>query len=393
MKTILTVLAMLAAQAGDKGQEPLPRAEELTAFDPNAVVIQRREGRWTLEAGGTLLKDAGRREDEVRQVRSLMLELKLNQHGVIGRPRPIMEYWLSSGQPPRSLPRGVRILPLNLDKLRVEQAQGFWVLREQTRVLFNFGTDEQEARQALAVIHKYGFDRIGVVGQAIPAMLIFVAGDRRPDLVRVEHKEEPAPPKPPVPQASATPSFYPTPILPALASPGQLIDRGRPSRLNPVAVEANVAVNRYAFDVSKSQVRRKNADWILAVGELELANFGAGERWARLAQAVLMHYHVTELVTVGTGEQTLRYYLVNGQAPRGLMTGVMADRFVNDRLQLRVIGERQCLAEGGHPVFDCGTRVEDAQHMLNVVRRFGFDHVLRIGQTDQQALTMLVRSY
>src|SRR5262245_5994641 len=158
-----------------KGGGALPRPEQLATFDPMIVQIARQDGHWTVEAGGVVLKDCGRREEEARQVWRLIQQLGVNQPGIIRGRQPVVENWGVNGEPPTILPRGLRAVPFNLAELRLEQSQGCWVLREMTRVLFNFGPEEAEARQALAVLQHYGFNRIGIVGQAIPAMTLLVA--------------------------------------------------------------------------------------------------------------------------------------------------------------------------------------------------------------------------
>jgi len=107
----------------------LPRPENLTTFDPTAVELKYNDGRWVLMAGSTMLKDFGLNEQEARQAWYLIRELHLNQHASIGAPKPVLEYWLRDGHAPESLPRSVRSMPLNPSALRVEQSQGFWVVR------------------------------------------------------------------------------------------------------------------------------------------------------------------------------------------------------------------------------------------------------------------------
>src|SRR5262249_42311023 len=59
-------------------------------------------------------------------------------------------------------------------RLKVEQVQGQWVVRDPQRVLFNFGDRPDEARQALEVVRRHGFRQVGVVGQAAP-LVVFLA--------------------------------------------------------------------------------------------------------------------------------------------------------------------------------------------------------------------------
>src|SRR5436305_4654371 len=138
MKTRLTFLLLIGLARIGYSQAPLPALGKLTSFDPEKVQVERRDERFVILAGDHLLKECGKREQEAYQVANLIRQLGLNQQGAIGTKETIMEYWLVNGQAPTALPRGLRVLPINLEEVRLEQSQGFWVLRENARVLFNF---------------------------------------------------------------------------------------------------------------------------------------------------------------------------------------------------------------------------------------------------------------
>jgi hypothetical protein len=123
---------------------------------------------------GEVLKDF-RRESEARQALRLIQQLGLNQHGTVGTPAPVLEYWLHDGQAPHQMGHGLRLLPLASAGLRVEHINGQWYLRDPQRVLFNFGARVEDARQALTVLRKYGFTQVGVLGPGAPAMLVPLA--------------------------------------------------------------------------------------------------------------------------------------------------------------------------------------------------------------------------
>ena len=50
------------------------------------------------------------------------------------------------------------------------------------------------------------------------------------------------------------------------------------------------------------------------------------------ALAVIQHYHFTELCPIGKSNPTFSYFLVHGQAPRGLMLGVYSTAFRPEQL-------------------------------------------------------------
>ena len=58
--------------------------------------------------------------------------------------------------------------------LKVEHVADDWFLLDRHRIYFNFGTRENEADLALAVLRHYNFTRVGYVGQGTPVMNLFL---------------------------------------------------------------------------------------------------------------------------------------------------------------------------------------------------------------------------
>ncbi len=152
-----------------------PLNENLRTFDPATLELSWANGRWQLTASGLVLKDFGRKEAEGQAALRLARALRLSQYGTIGSPAPLMEYWLADGAAPRGPVPGYSLLTFDAASLHVEGSLGQWCLRDGRRVLFNFGTRAAEARQALGVMRKYGFNQVAVVGQMAPSMLVFLA--------------------------------------------------------------------------------------------------------------------------------------------------------------------------------------------------------------------------
>jgi hypothetical protein len=180
-----------------------------------------------------------------------------------------------------------------------------------------------------------------------------------------------------------------------------MIDRGRPSKQalpendEPIAelTGPGVTTRRSIFDYRQAQVRQENGEWVLAVGSVTLARFGRSEYYAKQALTTLMYYRLTEMQLVGNPSPVASYFLASGQAPRGLMSGLMSDHFQPERLTVRQLGEQWFIADGPHPVLETGKRAEDAYHLLRVIRHYKFDHLCRIGPNDKDCLMLLVRSY
>jgi hypothetical protein len=392
---------------------PAPLVERLAPLDPAGADLAWNNRHWQLVVGGQALKDFGTREVEARQALRAVQGLHLTQHGTVGPPQqPVLEYWLSDGHAPEGSVPGLRPLPIDLPTLRVEQTHGQWCVRDQHRVLFNFGLKADDARQAEAVIRKYGFTQVAAIGQGAPAMVVFLTSARDQALARTAtvtpapkemEKKEPAKevpvPKPDSPAARLLEKHpgvaFDLPVSAAVPGlrPSSPAATGAP--LTPagahVAVPAAGAgpVDRLAFDWRQVQVRQDRDGWKLANGGQELARFAA-ERDARQALGAVQHYHLSERCRVGSAGGCA-VFLASGQPPRGLLFGLPGESFNPDALVLRQVGEQYALCDGTRTLLRCGDRPEDAGRLLDLIRRNKADLLCRVGDPDT-GLTVLVRS-
>jgi hypothetical protein len=413
--------APAAAPQGPQSAPPaLPQpevVERLRSFDPSAVQLVWSDRRWQLMTGPDVLKDFGRREAEARQALRLILELGLSQYGTVGAPSPVMEYWLASGQAPRGNAMGLHVLPVDGATLRVEAVQSQWCLRDGQRVLFNFGLRAEEARQALAIIQKYGFTEVGVVGQAAPSMMVFLAHDGAPGgpthheptnrTHPTTHRPDAHANGPHAPAATGTPGAFVTPALPPLQPPPSarhgydgLSERARHDTLHGQAPFVRAAAppgfeglaDRVTFDWRQVQLRPDNGAWKLVSGGVVLANFGKNEADARTALSAVHHYHFTEQYRIGNPEPRCSWFLSNGQPPRGLMLGVPGVSFQADGLSVQQLGQRWGVCAGDQVLLLLGERPEEARQVLAAIQQNHFDRLCRLGAFDGEGMTFFVRT-
>jgi len=394
----------------------------LQTFDPQSVRLEWARGQWQLLADGNVLKEFGHRQLEARQALRVIQDLHLNQHGTVGGPAPVMEYWLADGQAPQSYGAGLRTVPMVPAGLRVEQVHGQWCVRDAQRVLFNFGEHAGEAQQALAVLRKYGFTQVGILGPGPASMMVFLTrpganpqaglpgahaqgsggtSSRQltvptfPRHVRIEEAQ----PK----QVSGGDPGAPkldglvSPALPPLSQPAPKKAEGPAWRGQPHFGPGNAEMmgkalpngERVPFDWRRVEMRQENGNWKLAAGGLVLANFGGDQHEASVALSAVQHYRFTEQWRVA-GD--FRYFLSNGQAPRGLMLGAQAQSFQPDALAVKQVEGRYALCAGDKVVVRLGQRAEEAQQLLEVIKRNHFDRLCRLGEGAPQGMTFLVRS-
>jgi hypothetical protein len=339
---------------------------------------------WVLQAGGVRLKDFGAHQAEAWQAYYLIRSLHLTQHGTVGSPRPVMEYWLSDGHAPPALGGTPHRLPIDPATLRVEQIQGQWCVRDGQRVLFNFGPQQAQAGQALEVIRTYGFTQIGYVGWPTPLMMYFLAGDGWAGAAPQAPQ-----PKAPGPQPAGQPGApQPKGPDPAALLQGRLLATGTHQLSAPQASSAGV----FRFDPGRVEVKQDGGLWRLVYAQHVLASFGNQEE-ARQAQGVIRFYRFTEQCFLGGAAPAFSYFLVHGQAPLGVRFGVPARAFLPAAVNVRQFGKDWMLCSGAGPLENFGDRKDVAQELVQLIQHFQFDHLCRIGPVGPLSMTFLVRTH
>lgn len=390
----------------------IPRFENLTNFQPRLVRLQWRERRWILEGGG-LYKEFDSREAEARQAFQAIRALQLDQHGVIGKPKPVLEYWLSRGRAPQGLSSGMRTIDFDRQSIKAQEIEGEWFVRDARRVLFRFGASKEDAEQAVAVIKKYGFDQLALIGQAVPSMMIFFQRmDRRMQAMKPFVSQRPIQkskldqkPHPWTKQDKAQSTIL-TSVVPRLRPQGQkaeqdwsryrILPRERTSLTSPNQTAHKPqplpsGITRTVFNYRQLTVVREKGDWKLKAGSLEIGNFGVSKYQAELASAAMMYYRLNELYQIP--KTNVKYFLSMGQPPRGRMHGLVFDYLSGSEARIVRRTQHYSLTDGRRTNINCGPNEQSAKHLLQVIQHYGFDHRCRIGTSDKYSLQFFVRSY
>lgn len=378
----------LRGQARDGATPPPAEGTGLERFDFQKIDLHWIGKHWVLTAGEVVLKDFGRDQTGAREALRLIRELRLSQRGTIGTPRPVIEYWLAEGQAPQGPIRGVTGLAFDPESLRVEAVEGLWCLRDARQILFSFGTKAEEARQAEAILRKFGFNQVIYLGHPAPVMMVFLANAARP-AAGIAKSTRPV-------EKVAGNSALMTPASrggAATAGVAQRLPLGHQlaaPNLNPATLGGNEQL--MPLDWQQVSLRRDGPDWNLIHAGTILATFGTHEREARQALEAVHFYRFTERCVIGTGQSSVAYYLVYGQAPRGLRFGVDQVPFRAANLAVHRHGSNYFLADGPRAIIYCGSAEADALQLLADIRRHGFDCLCRIGPGDRPAFTFFVRA-
>lgn len=372
--------------------------EDLLRFDHQRLEIQRTDDGWLLVAGGQPIKHFPR-ETEARQALKLMHDLRLTHHGTVGRPLPVIEYWLSEGEAPRGLVRGLRLTPIDPTTVRAEAVRDQWVVRDDRQMHFLFGSYEDEARRAATIIRKYGFNQVGTLGVDSPVLMYFlVYHNNRGDTQVVTPTSgglQPAKAQSVLPEGAALPKVQGRLPRTGAKTPAALAALPTTRQLTTPNLEtgASRAVQRLPFDWRTAQVRRDSGEWKLVSGNHTLAYFGRTEWEARQALTALQRYRFTEQCTVGDSGHTCSYFLTQGQAPRGLHVGVSSLAFHPEALAVVWRDGNWVVAEGTRTLFQFGESEPDAQQLLAVIQKHKFDHWCHIGRASGPGgMTFFVRA-
>lgn len=371
-------------------QIPLPRKENRIAINSADVNVKRVAGAWQLWAGQKLLRDFGngdKSEANAYDAARVYRDLRPTEWATIGGPKPIVEYGLVNGRPPMTpgLPGAAQternevfqaggnnsgpavtgagakaIIPIDLKTVRVEAVRGVWCVRDDNNIHFNFGSNKAEAEQAIAVVQRYGFNRVGVVGEPTPAMSYLFAS----------------------PDGGAPPQLGPF----AKAQLQSQID-GLARVGIPVGGVGYVG-EMIKFDPRKLDVRKDGSEWVIAAGTEVIGRYGQTEWVARDAARTIQDSRFTEFCKVGSAGLT--FFLVDGKAPTRVPYATQGRRFDLNSLKVQKLGEKWAVTENARHLLDCANQ-EEGETLVRVLKHYQFDQLCHLGPTPKLGVSFLAK--
>ena len=148
---------------------------------------------------------------------------------------------------------------------------------------------------------------------------------------------------------------------------------------------------RVPFDWKQVQLKNDNKEWKLTLGGYVLATFGTDEQSAKKALAAMTHYRFTEQCLFGQPKPVFSYYLVNGQAPHGVIFGVNAIPFLPESLEVKQIGKVWVVCAGNQMVIPFGDNEEAARLAKQAIQQHRFDTYCQVGAGNGTGMTFLTR--
>ncbi len=147
-----------------------PTIEEVIKFSAEDIVHKKVEGVWGIWSGVTLLKEMPS-EKWAKETAELMRSYGMNQRIRIPGSVPPFELWLKDEEAlrPNSLRRVV--LHVNPESLNLLNVGDMWCINDGLRIYYNFGKDKAAAMRAMELWKKYRFNQIGIQGVPNPVLL------------------------------------------------------------------------------------------------------------------------------------------------------------------------------------------------------------------------------
>jgi len=153
---------------------PMQIQEDCIAFNPGNIQVSNIQGSWKIVDGNHWMFDFGNNEGQARRVFRVIRHYRMNQSCFVGRPDPSFQYMLAAGNAPSGNLDGEDCIAFNPGNIRISNIQGRWKIVDENHWMFDFGNNEDQARQAFAIIKKYGFSRSCFVGRPNPSFKYLV---------------------------------------------------------------------------------------------------------------------------------------------------------------------------------------------------------------------------
>jgi hypothetical protein len=160
------------------------------------------------------------------------------------------------------------------------------------------------------------------------------------------------------------------------SAPGYRFKQVRPT-IGPVLEEDLIS-----FDWQRAQVKNIGGRWKIVIGNMWLKDFEQNENEARVALKIIQHYHLNKQGFVGRPDPSMEYYLIDDKPPTGSFPGEDAIAFDPSHMQVKQVQGRWKLVENGHWVLDFGAKEDEAMMALQIIKKYGFDHICYVGRPD-----------
>lgn len=142
-------------------------------FNPANALVEQINSRWKITVGSMIMLDFGSKRDEAEKALAIIQHYNMNCQCFVGRPHSSMEFFLVNGEAPQGTMANEDCIGFNPQNLLVQKIRGRWKVADGSLWLLDFDQKEDEARQALSYILRYGFRYICFIGRPNASMTYF----------------------------------------------------------------------------------------------------------------------------------------------------------------------------------------------------------------------------
>jgi len=136
-----------------------------------------------------------------------------------------------------------------------------------------------------------------------------------------------------------------------------------------------------SFRPDSVEVLRRDGGWVLTEGDTLLDDLGTDESDARRALDIVRHYGMNERCVAGSSESEFQYWLTDGRAPSGTLSGELCFVFDPDRIDLRQVDDKWKIVSGRSNVLSFRSKSR-AWVTYQTIRKYAFSHFCSVGRPE-----------
>ncbi len=143
--------------------------EDCVGFNPRTARVAKKSGHWKIVDGNHWMFDFGNNKAEAVKALKIIKHYGMTKSCFVGRPNASFQYMRVNNKAPSGAVSGEDCISFNPNTIAVKKVNGRWKIVDGNHYMFDFGNKGAEAKQAFAIIKKYGFTKSCFVGRPDPS--------------------------------------------------------------------------------------------------------------------------------------------------------------------------------------------------------------------------------
>ena len=361
--TALTVAALVMGPGLVKAQI---HDQDCISFNTDRLELEQSDGDFILVDGGHRIRNLGSSRRQANKALRIFRHYEIDRHCFVGRPNPSLYYLLADGEAPAGEFDREDCNRFDPGNIRVRRIDGTWRLVDGRRSLFNFGNNRNEAREALAIISHHGFNYSCFVGRPGPVLTYMRVAETETE---TETETASSGPRRSIPQIDSLARERPR-------TSGAGFRESLAEKMQPPEQDC------VSFNPDNTRARQVNGRWKVTDGGHQLLDFDQQGRPARLALTLIRHYGMDQSCFVGRPGAPMRYFLVDGNAPRGEHKREDCAAFDNDQVEAARVRGKWRVVAGDRWLLNFENDRDDARKAAEIIQYYGFTHNCFVGRPD-----------